>query len=112
MNVQTAPLLVYLRAEEPNSTPANAVYFNLRKTMDHRGIWDFINENIGTKIKVKQLRTPAELSMMVAKFLVLVGVLIATAQGKMGRFVYNPWIAMTFTLVRSSHKIISCTHVM
>jgi len=101
MNVQTAPWLLFLKAHEAGQTPPEPQAFNIKKPMSPESIAAFINEMMDAPVApiANQSKAMSKQNILVVGGLLAAGAAGLAAVGQLGNVVYNPWLAMTATMI-------------
>lgn len=100
LQIQTAPWLMFFKASPAGMAPTAPVAFNIKKPMIPDSILAFINENLGTKISMKKQKTTVQKVRTAASAIALVGICALAVTGKLGNFLFNPWLAMILSTVQ------------
>lgn len=98
MNIQTAPWILFLKATDADKPLAEPVAFDLKIKLTPESMSDFVNKNMAGEI-VPGAAPKSKRAIMITSAILLVGALVLAVTGKLSAVIYNPWIAMTFSIV-------------
>lgn len=90
---------MFFKSSPAGTAPSAPIAFNIKKPMTQESVMAFINENLGTKISLKKKMTTGHIVKYAAGAIAILGIAALTATGRLGGFLFSPWLAMTLSLV-------------